>query len=342
MQISDELLQKIIDQPDPVDLSRLTPYCSEFTLDAFSQYRKHFKNARTANEYAYMFADFFNFLKKDFLQISAKDVHYYFSSARNKYSTHSLCTRIRALRAFARYLDAEDSNDADDFDMVMPDLQSEEQTEIADTGRFSVLFPEYSFECYQPLIVGITMQDIDRVLATLMDEQNVTLFAIISLVLRTGMTTEEICGLKIQHLMTTDQASQCGIMIPGIRNRFLKVPTDLFSLLLLLSEQTANETETLFLTSRNRCPFTPRNLLFEIKKACQRAGVHPFTLQLLRNFSILLMLRSHAPEELIADYVSIDSRWMTKYKLASKDFKAGPGEYISLSLRYNNLGGNEL
>ena len=64
MQISDELLQKIIDQPDPVDLSRLTPYCSEFTLDAFSQYRKHFKNARTANEYAYMFADFFKFLKK--------------------------------------------------------------------------------------------------------------------------------------------------------------------------------------------------------------------------------------------------------------------------------------
>ena len=56
MQISDELLQEIIDQPNPVDLSRLTPYCSDFTLDAFSQYRKRFKNARTANEYAYMFA----------------------------------------------------------------------------------------------------------------------------------------------------------------------------------------------------------------------------------------------------------------------------------------------
>ena len=50
MQISDELLQKILDQPTPVALSQLTPYCSEFTLNAFSQYRKHFKNARTANE----------------------------------------------------------------------------------------------------------------------------------------------------------------------------------------------------------------------------------------------------------------------------------------------------
>ena len=110
MQISEEIFQNILEQPDPVDLSRLTPYCSDFTLDAFSQYRKHFKNTRTANEYAYMFADFFNLLKKDIQQISAEDVHYYFSSVRDKYSTHSLCTRIRALRAFARYLDAEACN----------------------------------------------------------------------------------------------------------------------------------------------------------------------------------------------------------------------------------------
>ena len=68
MQISEELFQNILDQPNPVDLSRLTPYCSDFTLDSFSQYRKHFKNTRTANEYAYMFADFFNLLKKDILQ----------------------------------------------------------------------------------------------------------------------------------------------------------------------------------------------------------------------------------------------------------------------------------
>ena len=50
MQISEEIFQNILEQPDPVDLSRLTPYCSDFTLDAFSQYRKHFKNTRTANE----------------------------------------------------------------------------------------------------------------------------------------------------------------------------------------------------------------------------------------------------------------------------------------------------
>ena len=39
MQISEELFQNILDQPNLVDLSRLTPYCSDFTLDAFSQYR---------------------------------------------------------------------------------------------------------------------------------------------------------------------------------------------------------------------------------------------------------------------------------------------------------------
>lgn len=196
-------------------------------------------------------------------------MHYYFSSVRDKYSKHSLCTRIRALRAFARYLDAEVSDDTADFDMLVPDLQREEPAEISDTGRFSGLFPEFSFECDQPLVVGITMQDIDHVLSTLMDEQNVTLFAIISLVLRTGITTEEICGLKIQQLVTSGQADQCGIMILGIRNRFIKVPSDLFSLLLLLSEQTDNETGNLFLTGLKRYPFTQRNLLLEIKRpAC--------------------------------------------------------------------------
>ena len=176
MQISEEIFQNILEQPDPVDLSRLTPYCSDFTLDAFSQYRKHFKNTRTANEYAYMFADFFNLLKKDIQQISAEDVHYYFSSVRDKYSTHSLCTRIRALRAFARYLDAEACNDTDDVDMVVPDLQREEPAEISDTGRFSGLFPEFSFECEQPLVVGITMRDIvPRIIYTYWMNMNVTL-----------------------------------------------------------------------------------------------------------------------------------------------------------------------
>lgn len=283
-----------------------------------------------------MFADFFNLLKKDIQQISAEDVHYYFSSVRDKYSKHSLCTRIRALRAFARYLDAEVSDDTADFDMLVPDLQREEPAEISDTGRFSGLFPEFSFECDQPLVVGITMQDIDHVLSTLMDEQNVTLFAIISLVLRTGITTEEICGLKIQQLVTSGQADQCGIMILGIRNRFIKVPSDLFSLLLLLSEQTDNETGNLFLTGLKRYPFTQRNLLLEIKKACLRAGVRPFTLQQLRNFAIVLMLRSHAPEELVSDYVSTDSRWMTKYKEAAPSLNAAPCDYVALSLRYNS------
>ena len=86
MQISDELLQKILDQPTPVALSQLTPYCSEFTLNAFSQYRKHFKNARTANEYAYMFADFFNLLKKDIQQIICRGcciIYFYFLCAIN-------------------------------------------------------------------------------------------------------------------------------------------------------------------------------------------------------------------------------------------------------------------
>lgn len=29
MQISEEIFQNILEQPDPVDLSRLTPYCSD-------------------------------------------------------------------------------------------------------------------------------------------------------------------------------------------------------------------------------------------------------------------------------------------------------------------------
>ena len=336
MQISEELFQNILDQPNLVDLSRLTPYCSDFTLDAFSQYRKHFKNTRTANEYAYMFADFFNLLKKDILQISAEDVHYYFSSVRDKYSNHSLCTRIRALRAFARYLDAEASNDTDDFDMVVPDLQREEPAEISDTGRFTGLFPEFSFECEQPLVVGITMRDIDRVLSTLMDEQNVTLFAIISLVLRTGITTEEICGLKIQQLVTNGQADQCGIMILGIRNRFIKVHLISSHCCYCFPSKQTMKTGNLFLTGLKRCPFTQRNLLLEIKKACLRAEVRPFTLQQLRNFAILLMLRSHAPEELVSDYISTDSRWMSKYKEAAPSLNAAPCDYVALSLRYNS------
>lgn len=72
------------------------------------------------------------------------------------------------------------------------------------------------------------------------------------------------------------------------------------------------------------------------QKACLRAGVRPFTLQQLRNFAIVLMLRSHAPEELVSDYVSTDSRWMTKYKEAAPSLNAAPCDYIALSLRYNS------
>ena len=64
MQISDELLQKILDQPTPVALSQLTPYCSEFTLNAFSQYRKHFKNARQQMNMPICLLSFFQLTEK--------------------------------------------------------------------------------------------------------------------------------------------------------------------------------------------------------------------------------------------------------------------------------------
>ena len=98
--------------------------------------------------------NFFNLLKKDIQQISAEDVHYYFSSVRDKYSTHSLCTRIRALRAFARYLDAEACNDTDDVDMVVPDLQREEPAEIQILEDFPDLFPEFLSNVNSHLLLG--------------------------------------------------------------------------------------------------------------------------------------------------------------------------------------------
>ena len=107
----------------------------------------------------------------------------------------------------------------------------------------------------------------------------------------------------------------------------------------MLSEQSHNESGTLFLTGRNHCPFTQRNLLQEIKKACNRAGVRPFTLQQLRNFAILLMFRSKAPEQLVSDYVATDLRWITKYKEAAADLKAAPCDYVSLSFHYHDIGG---
>lgn len=334
----EELFEKILDQPDPVALSRLTPYCSDFTLDAFSKYCKRFKHTRTANEYAYIFADFFNFLQKDFLQLSAEDVYHYFSSVKDRYSVSSLCTRISSLRAFARYLDKEEDPDNPDSD-TETNIPCEDFLPFPQTIRFSELFPEFSFEREQPIVVGVTMREIDQVLSRLLDEQNLTLFAIISLVLRTALTTEEICELTIHQLICTNEPDKCGIVIPGIRNRFVKVPADLFSLLLMLSEQSHNESGTLFLTGRNHCPFTQRNLLQEIKKACNRAGVRPFTLQQLRNFAILLMLRSKAPEQLVSDYVATDLRWITKYKEAAAELKAAPCDYVSLSFHYHDIGG---
>ena len=339
MQKADELFQKILDQPEPILLSKLTPYCSEFTKDSFSQYCKHFKNIRTKNEYTYIFADFFNYLKKDLLQVSPEDVKRYFSSINSKYSIRSLRTRISTMRAFARFLDNEYLDSEEEYDLKTS-IQTSNYSGISTGSTFANLFPEFSFEKEPPLVVGITLQDIDRVLSTLMDEQNLTLFAIITLILRTGMTTDEVCNLTI-HQLISKSGNECGIMISGVRNRFIKVPTDVFALLLLLSEQTANETGYLFLTDRKHHPYSQRNLLYEIKNACNRADVRPFTLQQLRNFAILLMLKNNAPDLLVADYVSTDSRWIPKYKEAAHALKIAPCDYVCLSLRHNSLGGTE-
>lgn len=339
MQKADELFQKILDQPEPILLSKLTPYCSEFTINSFSQYCKHFRNIRTANEYTYIFADFFNYLKKDLLQVSSEDVKRYFSSIGPKYSTRSLRTRISAMRAFARFLDNEYLSSENEYDPESS-MQTTDYSIVSDGPEFTQLFPEFSFEKEPPLVVGITLQDIDLVLSTLMDEQNLTLFAIIALVLRTGMTTDEICNLTIHQLISKSK-NECGIMILGVRNRFIKVPTDVFALLLLLSEQTANEAGYLFLTDRKHHPYSQRNLLYEIKSACSRAAIRPFTLQQLRNFAILLMLKNNAPDQLVENYVSTDSRWTPKYKEAAQALKIAPCDYVCLPLCQNNLKGME-
>ena len=128
-------------------------------------------------------------------------------------------------------------------------------------------------------------------------------------------------------------------MILGIRNRFIKVPSDLFSLLLLLSEQQTIETGNLFLTGLKRLPvYSAPTCYWKSKKACLRAEVRPFTLQQLRNFAILLMLRSHAPEELVSDYIfkqTPDGCPNTK-EAAPEPKMLPPCDYVALSLRYNS------
>jgi len=285
-------------------------HLSQDTLNYFSNYSKRLKKERTKKEYYYILNVFCNACGADFLDLTKTAIISYFKKAESSLATMTLQLHISFLRGFATFIDEETALDEED-----------------NTHHYQKLFPDFEFE-------KIPLKDapapnrllVDRLLTWFYENNHISAFVAVCMVIRCSLTAEELFSL-CPNSFIQDQEGNYGIVFPGYRKRYVKVPLDLIPLICTLARDINDANHPIFRTTKRNAPLNKVNFHRLSKMACTELGIPQITLQNLRNFSIKEMICGGASDIEIAEYISTDAYWIHRYNGNLPELKHAAVEY---------------
>jgi site-specific recombinase XerD len=142
---------------------------------------------------------------------------------------------------------------------------------------------------------------------------------IYSLALKCGLTSSEICALKVESICCNTNDDLC-IQLPSknYHSRIIKLPKDVATLLDAYISNHEIFTGEIFLNKRKttlKIRDAQRLLNKYIQIGIDAQKVHtPITFQVLRHCAFKYMLAGGASETEVAKYGGITSKWMSRYK----------------------------
>lgn len=293
-----------------------SPYLSaKFVTILKRYYSEKIQEARTAQQYTYVFNALCDYAQCDFLDITQETVKAYFN--RKSSVMKSTDYNLTVMRAVARYMD----ENADTLEIRSEYL-----------NLFSVVdvtFPDMQF---RPEDLP-ELSSIDRVLAYFKSEGDMTGFLSCAIVLRSTLTTNELTALK-RDMLLQDANGNFGIRLKLTDHayRFVKLPADIVELIERYSMQRTDNQPYFFLNKKGKAA-SARALQNRLHEACIACGVKPFTYNDLRIISQALMIKDGAPLDKIAEHINVNTMsWFFRYDRVVESLSDSPVDYTHLKV----------
>ena len=183
-------------------------------------------------------------------------------------------------------------------------------------------------------------KEIDNLLSAAMNNNDNKAFLIFSLVIKMGLTNQEICSLDREFICRNKDGHLCFNMPPKKHiSRFLIIPDDLASLLDTYIEAENIQNGAIFLNIRNnriKMRDTERLLASYTEKLVKARKLRKhYTMQTLRHAAISYMLIGGASKDEVAAYTGVTGKWMNRYdKIIADNIinKAANYNVINISL----------
>lgn len=244
------------------------------------------------------------------------------SSDRLSYTTAVM--RVSVMRSLCEYIRLKQLRNGTDYinyfnEIILP--EPDKQISQKD-------FPDYS--------------ELDAILSTIKNSGDDKAFLITVLAAKCGMTASQICNIRYEHIATDRNDHMCITVAQRHHmTRLIELPSDISDIMDSYINAHHITTGVIFSNNRNN-PMTVRDAerLFKkyINAACDNGILHKsYTLQMLRHFAVVSMLKGGAATDMVAGYCGISTRWMNRYNTICDDSNINSTAGLSIiSIRKGN------
>lgn len=260
---------------------------------------------RTRKEYWNVVRDFDRLTGHDPLKLTRKEALNYYNTLiekvnANKLSYNTAVMRLSVMKSVCTFIETYTVNHGRRYVNYFESMSLPEQDKIL------------------PKDAVPDTKEIDNLLSAALENNDNKAFLIFSLVIKMGLTNQEICSLNKEFICRDKEGHLCINMPPKNHvSRFLIIPDDLGTLLDTYIEAENIQSGAIFLNLRkNRIKMrdTERLLASYTEKLVKARKLRKhYTMQTLRHAAISYMLIGGASKDEVAAYTGVTGKWMNRY-----------------------------
>lgn len=299
---------------------RFSNYFSDEFKNIFEEQISEFKSEKTKSVYSSKVSELCDYSKKDFLDINNSDVISFFDAVKMR-SNNSKCLWLRIFRSVAKNVDAiKDTSLTENF--FIPEVI--EQDIYVDPNKMP------------------SLKSLDVLMAFLKDSEDEQLFLILSLLLETGLSINELISLKVGNVAIDTNGSVFLVFEPKVEEGIKRyIPLSKNTALLLQKEGSKGEitskSSAIFLNRKYRTPLQLRTVEKNLKKACLDAGIESITLRNLKDIARAAMLKGGASVDSLSHQTGMTKTWFFRLDRLVKELDTAASSYNIIKVDSKNV-----
>ena len=290
-------------------------------------------SSRTRKEYWNIVKDFDRLTGHDPMKLTRKEALNYYNNLiekvnSNKLSYNTAVMRLSVMKSVCTFIETYTVNHGKRYVNHFESMSLPEQDKILPKDAI----PD--------------AREIDNLLSAALEANDNKAFLIFSLVIKMGLTNQEICSLNREFICHDNEGHLCFSMPPKNHiSRFLIIPDDIGTLLDRYIDAENIHSGPIFLNYRkNRIKMrdTERLLASYTEKLVKSRKLRRhYTMQTLRHAAISYMLIGGASKDEVAAYTGVTGKWMNRYdRIIASDVINAAANYNIINISLSGIDNN--